>query len=141
MKLGIMGGTESRRLTGVGQRWRPAVDSPETPYGTASAIPDIGSTASGEVVLLPRHGKPARVAPHLINYRANMWLMRELGVDAVVATYAVGGIASELRDADLLVPHQIIDYTWGRDSTPMSSPARFATSISLGRSMRMSAAA
>ena len=117
MKLAIIGGTGSQRLAGVGLRWQPAAESADTPYGAASAIPEVASTASGEVLLLPRHGRPPGIAPHLINYRANMWLMKELGVDAAVATYAVGGIAPNLRDADLLIPHQIIDYTWGRRHT------------------------
>ena len=117
MKLAIIGGTGSQRLAGAGLRWQPATDSADTPYGVASAIPEVASTASGEVFLLPRHGKPPQIAPHLINYRANMWLLKKLGVDAVVATYAVGAIAPGLRDADLLIPHQIIDYTWGRQHT------------------------
>ena len=117
MKLAIIGGTGSQRLAGAGLRWQPAADSADTPYGAASAIPEIASTVSGEVLFLPRHGEPASIAPHLINYRANMWLIKELGVDAAVATYAVGGIAPNFRDADLLIPHQIIDYTWGRRHT------------------------
>ena len=117
MKLAIIGGTGSQRLTGFGLRWQPAADSADTPYGAASAIPEIASTDSGSVLFLPRHGEPAGIAPHLINYRANMWLIKELGVDAVVATYAVGAITANLHDADLLIPHQIIDYTWGRKHT------------------------
>lgn len=117
MKLGVIGGTASGSLARVGRRWRPAADSAKTPYGPASAIPEAGSTPSGEILLLPRHGNPPEFAPHLVNYRANMWLMKELGADAIVATYAVGAIARNLRDADLLVPHQIIDYTWGRRHT------------------------
>lgn len=117
MKLGIIGGTGSGSLARVGRRWRPAADSAKTPYGPASAIPETGSTDSGEILLLPRHGNPPGFAPHHVNYRANIWLMKELGADAVVATYAVGAIAPNLRDADLLVPHQIIDYTWGRQHT------------------------
>jgi len=117
VKLGIIGGTGSQPLARIGRGWRPATDSAKTPYGPASAIPEVGSTESGEVLLLPRHGSPPEFAPHLVNYRANMWLMRELGADAVVATYAVGAIAPDIRDADLLVPHQVIDYTWGRQHT------------------------
>ena len=117
MKLAIIGGTGSQRLAGVGLGWQPAADSADTPYGAASVIPEVASTASGEVFLCPRHGKPPGIAPHLINYRANIWLMKELGVDAIIATYAVGAIASNLRDADLLIPHQIIDYAWGRSHT------------------------
>ena len=117
MKLAVIGGTGCQRLTGIGTRWRPAADSADTPYGAASAIPQVSPTDSGEVFLLARHGNPPAKAPHLINYRANIWLLKDLGVDAVVATYAVGAIAPHLHNADLVVPHQIIDYTWGRRHT------------------------
>lgn len=117
MKLAVIGGTGSQPLARLGERWRPATDSAETPYGAASAIPEVASTGSGEILLLSRHGKPPGLAPHLINYRANIWLMRQLGADAIVATYAVGAITPNLLDADLLIPHQIIDYTWGRQHT------------------------
>ena len=117
MKLGIIGGTGSQPLARIGERWRPATDCANTPYGPASAIPQVGSTDSGEVLLLPRHGNPPEFAPHLVNYRANTWLMKELGADAVVATYAVGAIAPNIRNADILIPHQVIDYTWGRQHT------------------------
>ncbi|MDE0223963.1 MAG: S-methyl-5'-thioinosine phosphorylase [Gammaproteobacteria bacterium] len=115
--LGIVGGTGSQPLERIGRDWRPATDSARTPYGPASAIPEVASTESGEILLLPRHGRPPGFAPHLVNYRANMWLMKELGAGAVVATYAVGAIAPNIRNADLLIPHQVIDYTWGRQHT------------------------
>lgn len=117
MKLAIIGGTGSQLLAGIGARWRPATDSTATPYGAASAIPEVASTDLGEILLLSRHGKPPGLAPHLINYRANIWLLKQLGADAIVATYAVGAIAPNLRDADLLIPHQVVDYTWGRQHT------------------------
>ncbi|MCY3820991.1 MAG: S-methyl-5'-thioinosine phosphorylase [Gammaproteobacteria bacterium] len=117
MTLGIIGGTGSQPLARIGQDWRPATDSASTPYGPASAVPEVASTDAGEILLLPRHGKPPGFAPHIVNYRANIWLMKELGADAVVATYAVGAIAPNIRNADLLVPHQVIDYTWGRRHT------------------------
>ncbi len=117
MTLGIIGGTGSQPLARIGRDWRPATNSAKTPYGPASAIPEVASTDSGEILLLPRHGNPPEFAPHLINYRANMWLMKELGADAIVATYAVGAIAPNIPNADLLIPHQVIDYTWGRQHT------------------------
>lgn len=117
MKLAIIGGTGSQSLARVGVCWRPATDSMATPYGPASAIPEVASADAGEILLLSRHGKPPVLAPHLINYRANIWLMQQLGADVIVATYAVGAIAPDVRDADLLIPHQVIDYTWGRKHT------------------------
>jgi 5'-methylthioinosine phosphorylase len=111
--LAIIGGTGLNRLGGV---TRPAPDV-ETPFGRASAIPQIGRLGTHDVIFLARHGQPHRLAPHLINFRANLWLLRELGATAVLATNAVGSIAQAMAPGDLVVPHQIIDYTWGRAHT------------------------
>ena len=78
-------------------------------------MPQIGTHRDAKtVIFLARHGQPHRIAPHLINYRANVWLLRELGATAVFATNAVGSIAHAMAPGDLMLPHQIIDYTWGR---------------------------
>ncbi len=73
------------------------------------------------MIFLARHGQPHRIAPHLINYRANVWLLRELGASVVLATNAVGSIADAMAPGDLMLPHQIIDYTWGRSHTYMDT--------------------
>jgi 5'-methylthioinosine phosphorylase len=111
--LAVIGGTGLNRLVTAS---RPA-DRIETPYGAASAMPQIGSIGTRQVIFLARHGQPHRIAPHLINYRANLWLLQQLGATAVLATNAVGGIAAAMAPGDLVVPHQIIDYTWGRQHT------------------------
>ena len=111
--LAIIGGTGLNRLATAG---RPA-DRIDTPFGPASAMPQIGAVGARQVIFLARHGQPHRIAPHLINYRANLWLLRQLGATAVLATNAVGGIAAAMAPGDLVVPHQIIDYTWGRQHT------------------------
>lgn len=64
-----------------------------------------------------RHGAEQSVPPHLINYRANISALSQIGVDTILAVTAVGGIAANLGIGDLVVPDQIIDYTWGREST------------------------
>lgn len=115
--IGIIGGTGLNRLANL---TRPA-DRIDTPYGPASAIPQIGQIGTQQVIFLARHGQPHRIAPHLINYRANIWLLRELGATALLATNAVGSIANAMAPGDLLIPHQIIDYTWGRLHTYMDS--------------------
>ncbi len=115
--IGIIGGTGLNRLAAVAH---PA-DGIDTPYGPASAIPQIGKIGAKTVIFLARHGQPHRIAPHLINYRANVWLLRELGASAVLATNAVGSIANAMAPGDLMVPHQIIDYTWGRLHTYMDT--------------------
>jgi len=115
--LAIIGGTGLNRLTAATR----AVDRLETPFGPASTAPQVGRVADRDVIFLARHGQPHRIAPHLINYRANLWLLRELGASAVLATNAVGSIAHAMAPGDLMVPHQIIDYTWGREHTYMDA--------------------
>ena len=89
----------------------------ETPFGKPSS-PIIRATSSGtQFYLLYRHGVGHSIPPHKINYRANIWALVELGIDVVVAIATVGGIRSSLKPGDLLLPDQLIDYTWGREST------------------------
>ena len=89
----------------------------ETPWGTVSAPPQRVVMGERTLYVLHRHGAEHSIAPHEINYRANLWLMRELNVEAVVGTHTVGGIHPDLAVGDLVLPEQLIDYTWGRPST------------------------
>jgi purine nucleoside phosphorylase len=73
------------------------------------------------VWFVPRHGKQHSIAPHLINYRANVWALHSLGVSKIVAVNAVGGINKNLHAGALVLPDQIIDYTWGREHTFVGS--------------------
>ena len=113
-RLGIVGGTGLSALAGIETE---AVTPTETPYGPPSAPPRRGRRGGVEILFLHRHGKPRTILPHRVNYRANLWLLQALGVDAVIAAYTVGGLAPEQRNADLVVPHQLIDYTHGRADT------------------------
>jgi purine nucleoside phosphorylase len=70
-----------------------------------------------EMVYLARHGAAADIPPHRVNYRANIWALRQRGVDAIIGLNAVGGISSAAWPGRLVVPHQLIDYTWGREQT------------------------
>ena len=92
-----------------------------TPWGDAACQVLCHRLSAGdqthELLFLHRHGAQHEFAPHQINYRANVWLMHSLGVDGVVATYTVGGVDPALAVGDLVVPDQIIDYTWGRAHT------------------------
>ncbi len=115
--VGIIGGTGLNQLAAE----LSPTDRIDTPYGAASAKPQIGRIGSREVIFLARHGQPHRIAPHLINYRANVWLMKELGASMLLATNAVGSIADAMAPGDLMLPHQIIDYTWGRSHTYMDT--------------------
>ncbi len=88
-----------------------------TPYGEASGVLMVGELVGQEVVFLARHGYGNNIPPHLINYRANIWALSQIAVDGIIAVASVGGIRSDLKPGHLLVPDQIIDYTWGRSST------------------------
>ena len=113
MTLAIIGGTG---LEALGDSPQPVAAGRDTPYGPASAVPTRLDAFPG-AVFLNRHGDGHVLLPHEINYRANIWLLNELGVRAIVAIFAVGGIARSLKDGTLVLPTQIIDYTWGREHT------------------------
>jgi 5'-methylthioinosine phosphorylase len=112
--LGIIGGSGLSKLGNMQVSQRKAMP---TPYGEPSGSLALGRIAGAEVVFLARHGDGHTIAPHEVNYRANLWALKEAGVDSVVSVVSVGGIRKELGPGKLLVPHQIIDYTWGRRST------------------------
>ena len=88
-----------------------------TPYGEPSGALTIGRLAGHEVVFLARHGYGHTIAPHQINYRANLWALGQLGIDGILAVASVGGIRPDLLPGQLVVPDQIIDYTHSRAGT------------------------
>jgi 5'-methylthioinosine phosphorylase len=88
-----------------------------TPYGEPSGPLTLGEIRGRPVAFLARHGGEHRIAPHEINYRANLWALKEQKPDGIVAIATVGGIRADLRPGMLLLPDQILDYTWGRRST------------------------
>lgn len=124
--LAIIGGSGLTKLDGLEVRRRKAT---RTPYGEPSAALTFGRIAGTDIVFLARHGDGHTYAPHQVNYRANLWLLREAGAKAVISVATVGGIRRRLRPGTLLVPHQIIDYTWGRASTFHDRPAARVTHI------------
>ncbi|WP_338145163.1 MTAP family purine nucleoside phosphorylase [Cryobacterium serini] len=87
----------------------------QTPYGTAPVT--IGLRAGRRVAFLPRHGSGHSVAPHLINYRANIWALASIGVRAIISSSAVGGVTPEYAPGLLVVTDQFIDRTSGRSDT------------------------
>ncbi len=89
----------------------------DTPYGRPSSPLMTISIAGRQAYCLARHGPEHTLAPHEVNYRANVWAMREAGVDYCVGLNVVGGISPTLGPCELAVPDQLIDYTWGRAST------------------------
>lgn len=118
MRLGVIGGTGAEALFPAGVPV-PGDAAGAGPWGAPSARPALSRLAGHEVLFLPRHGPPGelRIPPHRVNYRANLWALRELGAKHVVAVNAVGGIAVDAAPGRLVIPDQVIDYTWGREHT------------------------
>ncbi len=112
-KVAVIGGTG---LNDLGAAAEP-LGNLQTPYGPASALPQRLQFGDQAVLFLARHGQPHQIAPHDINYRANLWLLAQFGVRRILAVNAVGGIAADLGPGALAVPDQLIDYTWGRASS------------------------
>ena len=101
-----------------------------TPYGEPSAPLVYGELAGQEVVFLPRHGAGHTIPPHGVNYRANIWALKQTGVARVIAVNAVGGIAPDYLDSERLVfPDQIIDYTYDRKHTFFGNDLQQVTHI------------
>ncbi len=93
----------------------------QTPFAHEPVTVYQETTPAGTIWFLPRHGKQHSIAPHLINYRANVWALHHLGACKIVAVNAVGGINRNLAAGALVLPDQIIDYTWGREHTFVGS--------------------
>ncbi len=114
--IGIIGGS-SLNLHALNQLKNPKKSVVRTPFGTPSA-PLISGTINGhDVVFLARHGLQHNIAPHVINYRANIWALHHFGCHSVYAFSALCSIDANFRVGDIVIPDQLIDYTWNRDST------------------------
>ena len=112
--LAIIGGSGLTQLSNLDVTRRLAV---RTPYGEPSGALTFGRIAGADVVFLARHGYGHTIPPHEVNYRANIWALREQKVEGVVSVASVGGIRADMQPGAIAVPHQIIDYTWGRKNT------------------------
>ena len=112
--LAIIGGSGLSQLAGLKVTRREEV---RTPYGEPSGPLTFGTLLGTPVVFLARHGEGHTIAPHQVNYRANLWALREQKADGIVSVASVGGIRSDLTPGTIVIPDQIIDYTWGRRST------------------------
>ncbi len=110
--LALIGGTGLTELSE-----HSATLAIDTPFGPPSAAIQVIATRPVRLLFLPRHGSPHRYPPHCVNYRANMWALREAGARRVLAVCAVGGIAEDYAPGTLAAPDQLIDYTWGREHT------------------------
>lgn len=125
--IAIIGGSGLTRLKNLEITRREVV---RTPYGEPSAPLVYGALGGVEVLFLPRHGPGHTIPPHDINYRANIWAIRQAGASQVIAVNAVGGISpGYLEPGTLVIPDQIIDYTWGRAHTFFGSEHRRVTHV------------
>ena len=113
--LAIIGGSGLTQLASLAVSRQQVV---RTPYGEPSGALTFGRIGGRDVVFLARHGYGHTIPPHLVNYRANIWaLVREAGAGSIVSVASVGGIRADLAPGTLVIPDQIIDYTWGRQMT------------------------
>jgi 5'-methylthioinosine phosphorylase len=112
--LAIIGGRGLTELENLKITHRQVM---RTPFGEPSGAFLFGTLNGHEVIFLARHGFGYTIPPHLVNYRANLWALREQGVSDVVSVATVGGIRADLIPGSLVVPDQVLDYTHGRDYT------------------------
>ncbi|MFI5086145.1 MAG: S-methyl-5'-thioinosine phosphorylase [Actinomycetales bacterium] len=113
-RIAIIGGTGLYSLPGAEVLGTPEV---ATPFGAPSGPITIARVAGRPVVFLSRHGRAHSTAPQQINYRANLWALKSLGVEAVVSSAAVGSLSPRHGTGTFAVPDQFIDRTWGRADT------------------------
>jgi len=124
--LAIIGGTGLTSLKGLEITGRQVMHSP---FGEPSGPLTFGTLAGKEVVFLPRHGSGHTIPPHMVNYRANLWALKEAGVEQVLAVAAVGGIREDMGPGEIAIPDQIIDYTYGRAHTLFEADLEHVTHI------------
>jgi 5'-methylthioadenosine phosphorylase len=112
--IAVIGGSGLTQLANLEITRRQIV---RTPYGEAAGPLTFGRIGDREIVFLARHGYGHTLAPHEVNYRANLWAIHAQKVTHVIAIATVGGIAANLGAGSIAIPDQIIDYTWGRPQT------------------------
>ena len=110
----IIGGTGFRQIAGFAVERTQRIT---TPCGEPSAALVFGRCRERSLVFLSRHGAAHIIPPHRINYRANIHALKQIGIKRIIALAAVGGISPDINAQSIVVPHQIIDYTWGRAHT------------------------
>lgn len=89
----------------------------DTPYGKPSDTITVGTFKGRKIAFLPRHGKKHTIPPHMINFKANIWAFKELGVTRIIAPSAVGSLKEELAPGHFVLPTQFLDFTKSRDGS------------------------
>ena len=110
--LGLIGGSGFYEFFDRAQRVRVS-----TPFGDPSDDVVVGAVEGRPVAFMARHGQGHRFQPHRVNYRANLWALRSVGVRQVLSACAVGSLRPELGPGTVVVPDQVVDRTWGRAHT------------------------
>jgi 5'-methylthioadenosine phosphorylase len=113
-KIGIIGGSGLYNIEGITDVENIKV---ETPFGDPSDLFITGNLEGKSVVFLPRHGKTHSILPSELNFRANIYGMKKLGVERIIAVSAVGSMKEEIKPLDIVIPDQFIDRTQGRIGT------------------------
>lgn len=109
--LGLIGGTGLYKLDGLSAVTTKECD---TPFGNPSAPVSIGTLSGKEIAFLPRHGSGHQCLPSEINYRANIWALKSVGVTEIISVSACGSLREEIKPGELVVPNQYFDWTKGK---------------------------
>ena len=117
MSIGLIGGSVTGKLIED-----PEIVKLNTPYGDMSSSLELGKIGGKEVVVLYRHGKDHKIPPHKINFRANIYGLKEMGVDRVIGVSAVGSLQKDIEPGAIALPDQFFDYTKGREYTFFDGP-------------------
>ncbi len=112
--IGIIGGTGIYEIVEMGEEVETKII--ETPYGESPEI-TVFKLHDKEIAFMPRHAKGHANPPHMINYRANIYAMKKMGVERIMATNAVGSLDIDVKPGDFLVPHDFLDFTKVREFT------------------------
>ena len=116
-KIGVFGGSGFYKFLDNIEEVRV-----ETPYGMPSDNLFIGEIGGQRVAFMPRHGRNHTILPHLINYRANVWAMKSIGVERVISPCAAGSLQKNVEPGDFVICDQFVDWTDGRKSTTIQGP-------------------
>ncbi len=113
-EIGIFGGTG---IYDSGLLDNPQEIDIDTPYGKPSDKITIGMFNGRKIAFLPRHGKKHTIPPHMINFKANIWAFKELGITRIIAPSAVGSLKEEFEPGHFALPTQFLDFTKSREGS------------------------
>lgn len=116
-EIGVFGGSGFYELLDSPQEFKV-----NTPFGAPSSAVMVGEIGGRKVAFLPRHGKDHSLPPHMINYRANLWAMKDLGVKQIIGPNACGSLQAEIEPGHFVICDQFVDRTWGRVDTFYDGP-------------------